>query len=293
MADILDAVFRRHGHPTSASSEDKSVLSHSTTECDGSSVVVIGKRGVCSALLFLTAVTAASELGHKVIFYTHTVIQKFPVPVQESMTSLKPDSLKKIKFVYPRSLEELLLDVASLHELGSSAAAAPSLVLVDGLDSYLHGMDGVGRAGAGGPQREEMSATAHLAALLIDTSSFLTRISEKTGDSRCIVKGPAVQCRIIVSYHSDWEAVTTDPKLSVLDRYFPTRCTLVQELRSMAARDESQHEWQVYLSGAGVSGGTANGQQWHLGVRANGAMEFSRTSKSKEPGDSDQQREGV
>lgn len=71
--------------------------------------------------------------------------------------------------------------MASLHELGSSAAAAPSLVLVDGLDSYLHGMDGVGRAGAGGPQREEMSATAHLAALLMTHPPSLHASLRKQG----------------------------------------------------------------------------------------------------------------
>lgn len=93
MADFLEAVFRRHSCPTSASSADERVLCHSA-EC--SSVVVVGERVVNSALLFLTAVTAATELGHKVLFYTHTAIQKFPVPVKESMTnvSLKADSLK-------------------------------------------------------------------------------------------------------------------------------------------------------------------------------------------------------
>ncbi|XP_062388011.1 ATPase SWSAP1 [Sardina pilchardus] len=289
MADILEAVFRRHTCSITASSGDGSMLCHSPTEC--SSVVVVGERGVSSALLFLTAVTAASELGHKVLFYTHTVIQKFPIPVKESVTSLKPDSLKKIQFVYPRSLEELLLSVASLHEQSSGAAAAPSLVLVDGLDAYLRGTG----EGAGGPQREELRATAHLAALLTDTSSFFTRTREKSEASRGTERGAALPCRVIVSYHSDWEAVTTDPVLSVLDRYIPTRCTLVQDLtmRSMAGGDELRHDWQVYLNGAGVRPGAANRQQWHLAVHANGAMKFSPTSKLREPKDSDQQKEGV
>lgn len=91
MADFLEAVFRRHACPISASSADESASFYST-EC--SSVVLVGERGVSSALLFLTAVTAATELGQKVQFYTHTTIQKFPVPVKESMTSLKADSLK-------------------------------------------------------------------------------------------------------------------------------------------------------------------------------------------------------
>ncbi|XP_041942943.1 ATPase SWSAP1 [Alosa sapidissima] len=287
MAAILEAVFRRHGCSTTTSSGDASVLCHSSTEC--SSVVVVGERGVSSALLFLTAVTAATELGHRVMFYTHTAIQKFPIPVKESVTSLKPDSLKKIQFVYPRSLEDLLLNVASLHEQASGAAAAPSLVLVDGLDAYLRGMG----EGARGPQREEMSATAHLAALLTDTSSFFNPMHEKAEASRGTDRGAALPCRVIVSFHSDWEAATTDPVLSVLDRYIPTRCTLVQDLRSMAGGDELLHDWQVHLSGAGVSPGAANRLQWHLAVHANGAMKFSLTSKLREPRDSDQQREGV
>lgn len=137
MADILDAVFRRHGHPTSASSEDKSVLSHSTTECDGSSVVVIGERGVCSALLFLTAVTAASELGHKVIFYTHTVIQKFPVPVQESMTSLKPDSLKVITPTDPISNSRKMLNLMpTSHKVSQINIINDMLFLVNIYSSF-------------------------------------------------------------------------------------------------------------------------------------------------------------
>lgn len=198
---------------------------------------------------------------------------------------------QKIKFVYPRSLEELLLDVASLHEKASGAAAAPSLLLVDGLDTYLRGMGG----DTGGPQREELSAAAHLAALLTDTASFPNSIHEKTEESRGMDRGAVVRCRVIVSYHSDWEAVTTDPVLSVLDRYFPTRCTLAQHLHSMAHGDNSGplHKWQVYLSGAGMSGIPAHRLQWHLGVHANGAMEFSSPIKLREPGDSDLQNEEV
>lgn len=90
MADILETVFRRHACPSSATSAE--TASFNNTEF--SSVVLLGERGINSALLFLTAVTAATGLGHKVLFYTHTAIQKFPVPVKNSMTSLKADSLK-------------------------------------------------------------------------------------------------------------------------------------------------------------------------------------------------------
>lgn len=198
---------------------------------------------------------------------------------------------QKIKFVYPKSLEELLLDVASIHEQASGAAAAPSLLLVDGLDTYLRGME----RGTAGPQREELSATAHLAALLIDTASFLNSIHVKTEEGRGMDRGAVIPCRVIVSYHSDWEAVTTDPVLSVLDRYFPTRCTLAQDLHRIASGNDSGllHKWHVYLSGAGLSGRAAHGLQWYLSVHANGAMEFSRTIKLREPGDSDQQNEEV
>lgn len=193
--------------------------------------------------------------------------------------------------MYPRSLEELLLDVASLHEQASGAAAAPSLLLVDGLDTYLRGKV----EGTEGPQIEELSATAHLAALLIDTASFLKSIHQKMEESRGMDRGAVVPCCVIVSYHCNWEAVATDPLLSVLDRYFPTRCTLAQNLHPITSGDDSDllHKWHVYLSGAGLSGRAAHELQWQLGVHANGAMEFSRTIKLKEPADSDQQNEDV
>ncbi|KAL2101012.1 hypothetical protein ACEWY4_002773 [Coilia grayii] len=301
MADILEAVFKRHGCLNSQpQTGDQSVFCNRSTEC--SSVVVAGERGISRALLFLAAVTAAADLDLKVLFYTHTAIQKFPVPVNETMTDLKPDSLKKIKFVYRRSLEELLLDVASQHELASGAAAsAPSLVLVDGLDSYLHGI-GVGGGGgsgggsgvgSGGSRKDEMSTTAHLAALLMDTSSFLTRIHEEMADSRGMERGAVIPCRVIASYHSDVEAMTADPVLGVLDRYFPTRCTLVKDAGSSGGGDEFAHEWQVYLSGTGVRHGAANELEWYLVVHANGAMEFSPITKPVAPRNPDQQMERV
>lgn len=93
MADILEAVFRRHGGLNlQPQTGERGVFSPRSTEC--SSVVLAVERGISSALLFLTAVTAAADLDHKVLFYTHAAIQKFPVPVNDSMPDLKPDSLK-------------------------------------------------------------------------------------------------------------------------------------------------------------------------------------------------------
>lgn len=82
--------------------------------------------------------------------------------------------LQKIKFSYPRSLEDLLQDVASLHESASGSAAPSSLIIVDGLEGYLRG-PGV----SGGLQQAEQSSAAHVSALLYKTAAFLTQTLEE------------------------------------------------------------------------------------------------------------------
>lgn len=46
------------------------------------------------SLLLLTAVTAASQLGVKVVFFTHTHIQQLPTFLQKRAPVLDPESLK-------------------------------------------------------------------------------------------------------------------------------------------------------------------------------------------------------
>lgn len=88
MADILSVVFQRYGSQLHASG-DINLSSHPE-----SSTLVVGDENINSALLFLTAITAASEMGHKVLYFTQNQFQSLPVTVQDTSASLKPDRLK-------------------------------------------------------------------------------------------------------------------------------------------------------------------------------------------------------
>ncbi len=155
--------------------------------------------------------------------------------------------------MYVKTLVELVEDIASLHELVSEAASPPSLIIVDGLDHYLHGS-------RVGPLQDDLSPVAHLAALLHDTAAFLSQILQTRSDGQGL-------CRVMVSCQSecegsrDSEALAPELLLSVLDRYLQVRCTL----------EEVKHdEWQVYLSVMCPS----LVQQWHMVLQAGGALEF-------------------
>ncbi|XP_036408041.1 ATPase SWSAP1 [Megalops cyprinoides] len=233
--------------------------------------MIVGEScNIKTSLLFLTAVTAASDLGVRVVFFTPTPFQSLPGLLQDSLACLNPESLKKITFMYSRSQEELLQNVAYLHESVRQAAVLPALLIVDRLDRYL------------GLQREEQAAAAvHLSALLIDTASFLTRNSEEP-------------CRVIVSFDVEQqgqaprELAAPDPILSILNRYFSVHCTLDRDRRSgvPSPPGEPGDAWQIYFSGAGntVAHGGSNqgdqilGRQWQLAICPNGTMEFLPTS---------------
>ncbi|KAL7860317.1 hypothetical protein AOLI_G00166660 [Acnodon oligacanthus] len=125
MVDILGMVFKQF-------SSQLRVCTNASVSAVEKSVLVVGDENISRSLLFLAAVTAASELGVKVVFFTQSQIQSLPFNFHGSAASgLKPEYLKKIRFVYPKTLEDLLEDVASLHELVAEAAALPSLVIVD------------------------------------------------------------------------------------------------------------------------------------------------------------------
>ncbi|KAI1884041.1 hypothetical protein AGOR_G00222290 [Albula goreensis] len=246
--------------------------------------MIVGERcDIKTSLLFLTAITAASELGVKVLFLTPTPIQSLPGSLQDTLANLNPDSLKKIKFMYPRSREELLQDVASLHECACGPSAPYSLIIVDGLERYL------GVRPDSSPQPEDQSAAAHVSALLADTAAFLTRKLEERG-------GAYAPCRVIVSFdvglqgHSGGESLLCmDPILSILDRYFSVRCTLDRDRSSaapataIASDKQPRGVWMVYFSGVGVTARLTAGKeessimqrQWRLAVCPNGALEFS------------------
>lgn len=58
------------------------------------STLVLGDHSISRSLLLLAAVTAASEMGIKVMFFTHTQIQSLPVSLQKCVPNLSPESLK-------------------------------------------------------------------------------------------------------------------------------------------------------------------------------------------------------
>ncbi|XP_072550116.1 ATPase SWSAP1 isoform X1 [Salminus brasiliensis] len=265
MADILGIVFKQFSSHLCASK-------YTEVSSPESGALVVGDENINRSLLLLSAVTAASELAVKVLFFTQSQIQSLPVTFQGGR---RADCLKKIRFVYPKTLEELLEDVASLHELVSEPGALPSLLIVDGLERYV-----CGPAAQDKIPQEAQSAAAHLVALLHDTAAFLT---QKLGD-RDENQG---QSRVIVSFQPErigqdgCDMFALDPLLSVLERYLPMRCT-----SEKVRRVEGQDEWLLDLSGPGLQvngdGNIEKRAQWHVVVQPNGALEFCPVSPEKE-----------
>ncbi|KAL4657981.1 ATPase SWSAP1 [Arapaima gigas] len=245
-----------------------------------SCVVVCARRGPKTPLLFLAAVTAASELGLKVLFLSPSPVRSLPAPVQEALAKLSPDALKKIQFKYPGSPDELLREVASLHESASRGTAPPSVVIVDGMEHYL----GPGKDSG---LQQDKAVTAHISALLLDTAAFLTEKLEERGET-------TLPCQVVVSFDPEWEGrpcmepSAPDPVLAVMDRYFPMRCTLSQDEVSAPSQAASRTEevWHICFSSMGVttpcsSTGSEDlglGQLWRLAVSQNGEMNLSALS---------------
>lgn len=90
MADILTLVFRTF---TSQSGLKKDFTAGfpSPPTC---STLVVGDHSISRSVLLLAAVTAAAEMGIKVMFFTQTQIQSLPVSLQRCVPNLSPDSLK-------------------------------------------------------------------------------------------------------------------------------------------------------------------------------------------------------
>lgn len=171
--------------------------------------------------------------------------------------------------MYPKTLEELLEDLASLHELVPETAPLPSLLILDGVERYLCVKDR--------PQQDCQSAAAHILALLHDTAAFLKTRREQSQQ---------LACRVIVSYQPEWEGrgndtFAPDSILSVLERYLQARCSLCKVINS----GEAQKEWLLYLSGQGLVDGYTNGEkglQWRVVMQHNGTLEFRPESALKE-----------
>lgn len=58
------------------------------------SALVVGDHSVSRSVLLLAAVTAASHIGMRVMFFTRTQIQSLPASLQKCLPSLGPQSLK-------------------------------------------------------------------------------------------------------------------------------------------------------------------------------------------------------
>ncbi|XP_074511794.1 ATPase SWSAP1 [Sebastes fasciatus] len=276
MTDILTLVFRTFLSQTAVKKE-LTVVPPSASTC---STLLVGDSRISRSVLLLAAVTAASETDMRVMFFTQTQIQSLPVALQKCNTSLSPESLKKIKFSYPRTVEELLQQVASLHESTNTSPTPPSLIIVDRLEGYLCGPGGGSHSGF---HQGEQSCAAHLSALLCDSAAFLTQLLKQ----RCPSSAP---CRIIASFQSEvdtgqagGEASATDPILDVLDRYFQVRCTLDRDRSYEAAAAGLQEVWNIYLSGTGITETSSTkdcedrpaiAQEWQLLISSDGLMEF-------------------
>lgn len=174
--------------------------------------------------------------------------------------------------MYPKTLEELLEDVASLHQLVPETAPLPSLLILAGLERYVCVQDR--------PRQDSQSAAAHIVALLHDTADFLKARSENKQQP---------PCRVIVSYQPEGEGrgggvFAPDHILLVLERYLQVRCNLHKVRNSR----EAQNEWLLYLSGPGLQvDGYGNGEkcvglQWHVVMQPNGALEFRPESTPNE-----------
>lgn len=177
-------------------------------------------------------------------------------------------------------MEELLQQVASLHESTNTSPTPPSLIIVDRLEGYLRGPGGGSHSGF---HPGEQSCAAHVSALLCDTAAFLTQLLKQRSSS-------SAPCRVIASFHSEvetgragGEASATDPVLDVLDRYFQVRCTLDRDRSYEAAAAGLQELWHIYFSGTGITEASRTkdceekpgiAQEWQLIICPDGLMEF-------------------
>ncbi|XP_041099428.1 ATPase SWSAP1, partial [Polyodon spathula] len=194
MAEMLKRVFRHYSDADYPSPNNSNNNNNNSSSVDRgrntpAHCAVLGEAGCGkTALLFLSAVIAASEFGVPVLFLSPSPIRTLPAPLQRARAGVHLPSMKKIQFKYPRTAVDLLRDVASLHE---SDKNLPSLIVIDGLDQYLH---------SAGDQQSLLAG--RLCALLADTASF---VSQKLTSARSDGgSGIAPQdCQVIISLSSE------------------------------------------------------------------------------------------
>ncbi|XP_077412238.1 ATPase SWSAP1-like [Vanacampus margaritifer] len=273
MADVLTHMFTNFMSQTD-SKKDLSVTPPAPAE---RSVLIVGEQNLGRSILLLAAVTAACQMSIRVVFFAQTQIQSLPVSLQKRVPSVSPESLKKIQFCYAKTLEELLQQVAGLHESTSTFPISPSLIIVDRLEDFLCGPAGDIHMGH---HPGEQSCAAHLSALLCDTATFLSGLLEQQTSS------PA-PCRVIASYKpkepSGESSGVSDQLLDAFDRYFQVRCTLDKDGSYKAAAAGLKEVWHVYFSGTGITldpcttdteDRPGSAQEWELLMYPDGLMEF-------------------
>lgn len=91
MADVLTLVFRTF---VSDSGLKKTTTPGPPPSTAGGSALLVGDPSTSRSVLLLAAVTAASELGVRVVFFSQTQIQNLPVSLKKRVPSLSPESLK-------------------------------------------------------------------------------------------------------------------------------------------------------------------------------------------------------
>ncbi|XP_077355528.1 ATPase SWSAP1 [Festucalex cinctus] len=273
MADVLTHMLTTFMSQTD-SKKDLSFTPPAPAQCG---VLIVGEQNLGRSMLLLAAVTAACQMSIRVVFFGQTQIQSLPVSLQKRVPCVSPESLKKIQFCYPRTLEELLQQVAGLHESTNTFPIPPSLIIVDRLEDFLCGPAGDIHMGC---HPGEQSRAARLSALLCDTATFLTGLLERQTSS------PA-PCRVIASYKpkeaSGESSGVSDQVLDAFDRYFQVRCTLDKDESYKAAATGLKEVWHIYFSGAGITLDTctkdtedrpSSAQEWELLMYPDGFMEF-------------------
>ncbi|KAE8620023.1 hypothetical protein XENTR_v10010072 [Xenopus tropicalis] len=156
-----------------------------------SSVLLVGPPGCGkSGLLFSAALVAAEEGAGPVIFISRESLQRLPGGGREAR---EPLLLKRIRFLYPSSLRELLHLVSSMH----LSFPAPSLIVVDGLERYLAPTCG-------------SADGALISGLLLDSAAHF-------------------KCGLLISAAQPLE-MGGDGAFLAVERYFPAQCHIYGEV---------------------------------------------------------------
>lgn len=210
-----------------------------------------------TSLLLAAALSSSAEEGRRTVFISRSPLQRLPESARD------PLSLKKIHFVYPRSLEELLSLIAAMHE---NTRSSPSLVILDGMDEFLVGNSG-------------QQVVARLSALLVDTAAYFTSklrsASRSLDDASCC-------CHLIASMRLSPEETEGSPDLSLIERYFPDKCWLERDVSwqgTDAQADAIERYYRPRFSDSPVpsldTDHSSNDKTWRLWVGSDGALMVS------------------